>query len=56
MIHTIYGPRKKPYRQMAAPVPSRIIAYYPTSKAIPVCLNGELRDMQAARKEKKEGK
>lgn len=27
-----------------------------TAKVIPVCLNGELKEMQAARKEKKEGK
>jgi hypothetical protein len=52
MIHTI--PRRtRLYRQYAAPVEYRQPGYRLTSKAIPVCLNGELVEMQNARKQKK---
>jgi hypothetical protein len=53
MIHTI--PRRtRLYRQYAAPVEYRQPGYRLTSKVIPVCLNGELVDMQSARKQRQE--
>jgi hypothetical protein len=51
MIYTIFAPRKRAYR--LPPAGYRAPAYRPTSKAIPVCLNAELKDMQHARKEKR---
>jgi hypothetical protein len=53
MIHTL--PRRtRLYRQYAAPVEYRAPGYRLTSKAIPVCLNGELEEMQNARKQRQE--
>jgi hypothetical protein len=52
MIHT-FPRRTRLYREYAAPVEYRQPGYRLTSKVIPVCLNGELKEMQSARKEKK---
>lgn len=54
MIHT-FPRRTRLYRQYAAPIAYRVPGYRLTSKAIGPILNLELKDVQAARKQKKEG-
>jgi hypothetical protein len=51
MIYNIFAPRKKAYRM--PPAGYRAPAYRATSKAIPVVMNSELKDMQHARKQKR---